>query len=240
MEKQSNDIYQKATHLEETDVTLDFTTKDSGEREHWDSGAQRDTEEGKGCYDLLPPMCIKRVAELYQRGAEKYDPSNWTKGIESRRYLSSMLRHAFQYAEGDREEDHLAAVVFNAFGLMYNEWKSVLCKWPYHNLHVWHKEEGTKEEAGDAFAISSVEELPSGDIRCGAERTGAFEAPSVSFEEGTKPERKHLETFCTDDNFHVGERMRYWKSLYPDYIIGSESDKLPDKRWEHKIYRETP
>jgi len=118
--------------------------------------------------------------------------------------------------------DVACALLFNVFGV----------------LHVVLT--GTKEEAGDAFAISSVEELPSGDIRCGAERTGAFEAPSVSFEEGTKPERKHLETFCTDDNFHVGERMRYWKSLYPDYIIGSESDKLPDKRWEHKIYRETP
>ena len=52
MEKQSNDIYQKATHLEETDVTLDFTTKDSGEREHWDSGAARH----RGRQRMLPPV----------------------------------------------------------------------------------------------------------------------------------------------------------------------------------------
>ena len=104
-----------------TSTSRGFVTKDSGKRQKWSTGAQRDTEDGKGRYDLLPAGPIHRVAQLYQRGAVKYDDWNWTKGIPSSRFLSSLLRHAFQYLRGDRSEDHLAAVVFNAFGLMFNE-----------------------------------------------------------------------------------------------------------------------
>ena len=35
-----------------------------------------------------------------------------------RRYLCSLLRHAFQIADGDETEDHLAAIIFNAGGIM--------------------------------------------------------------------------------------------------------------------------
>jgi hypothetical protein len=98
-----------------------FETKDSGKRETWDTGAQRDTEDGKGRYDLIPAGPVHRLAQLYQRGAVKYEDNNWKKGIPTKRFMSSLLRHAFQYLAGDRSEDHLAAVAFNAFGAMYNE-----------------------------------------------------------------------------------------------------------------------
>lgn len=95
-----------------------FITKDSGQRAQFDTGAVRDTQDGKGRFDLLPYRALKRVAQLYERGAVKYDANNWRKGIPMSRCASSMLRHAFQATSGETDEDHLAAVVFNALAIM--------------------------------------------------------------------------------------------------------------------------
>lgn len=96
-----------------------YRTCDSGSRETFpETGAQRDTRTGKGRYDLLPADAIHRVAQLYERGAAKYEDRNWEKGMPLSRMADSMLRHAFQAVSGDRGEDHWAAVVFNALGVM--------------------------------------------------------------------------------------------------------------------------
>lgn len=96
-----------------------YTTKDSGQREvNPKTGAHRDTQTGKPRYDLLPVWALKRWAELMARGAEKYGDNNWQKGMEQSRFLSSAMRHMFQYAEGDNSEDHLAAVLFNVGALI--------------------------------------------------------------------------------------------------------------------------
>ena len=97
---------------------MDFTTKDSGERQEFDSGSVRDTRAGKGRFDLLPPLAIKRLAQLYERGAAKYGDRNWELGQPLSRYADSMLRHAFQAAAGETDEDHWAAVAWNAFAVM--------------------------------------------------------------------------------------------------------------------------
>lgn len=99
----------------------EFVTKDSGTREEYESGAQRDTQEGKPRYDLVSPAPLKRVAELMARGAVKYGDNNWTKGMPSSRFLASLMRHVEAYRLGERDEDHLAAVVFNAFAVMHFE-----------------------------------------------------------------------------------------------------------------------
>ena len=100
---------------------MEFETKTGSTQQKFQTGAQRDVSTGKGRYDLLPSMCVARVAKLYERGATHYGANNWTKGIPSTRFMESLLRHAFQYLEGDRSEDHLAAVVFNSWGIMFNE-----------------------------------------------------------------------------------------------------------------------
>lgn len=99
----------------------DFQTKDSGERQKFDTGAQRDTQTGKPRYDLIPSKALERVAGLYARGAEKYDEWNWAKGIPVSRNLASLDRHLNQYIQGDRDEDHLAAVVWNALAIIHYE-----------------------------------------------------------------------------------------------------------------------
>lgn len=65
---------------------------------------------------------FSRVAELMQRGAEKYGEWNWTKsrGDEVRqRYFRSADRHFKQYLLGDLSEDHAAAIFFNINGTLY-------------------------------------------------------------------------------------------------------------------------
>ena len=99
----------------------EFIIKDSGKRQTYKSGAVRDTNEGKIRYDLLPIECLKRLAEHYTKGAKKYGDDNWKKGIPTERFIESAWRHWGQYLLGETDEDHLSAVVFNIFGIMFNE-----------------------------------------------------------------------------------------------------------------------
>lgn len=101
----------------------DFITKDSGKRQNFDSGMVRDTQEGKPRYDLIPTEGLHRLADLYARGAAKYDENNWKKGQPYSRVYASLFRHLMQWREGDRSEDHMAAVAWNAMAIMFYEEK---------------------------------------------------------------------------------------------------------------------
>jgi len=113
---------------------FNFTTKDSGQREQYDSGMQRDTQDGKPRFDLLYPLGIPygdqfltRVAELLARGAEKYTERNWEHAegeVELARFKASALRHLMQWLCGETDEDHMAAVVFNLMGAHLVDWKT--------------------------------------------------------------------------------------------------------------------
>lgn len=139
----------------------DYNLNQSGKKETFPGGAQRDSQKGKPRYDLIPPLALRRVADLYTKGAEHYGDRNWEKGMPFSRMFASLLRHAYQFAMGHREEDHLAAVVFNALGIMHfqelrhtslddmshlNKWKvlntkpSVLKKCPTCHAHTFHAE----------------------------------------------------------------------------------------------------
>lgn len=98
-----------------------YVTRDSGVREEFDTGSKRDSREGKGRYDLISTVGIRRVAQLYERGAEKYDERNWEKGQPISRFLDSALRHIFNYLDGEATEDHLAAGAWNLFAAMHME-----------------------------------------------------------------------------------------------------------------------
>jgi len=99
----------------------DYITKDSGVKQEFETGAHRDTQSGKGRYDLIPPAALRRVAGVYQRGAEKYGQRNWERGMPIGRFLDSALRHIYQYIEGKRDEDHLAQAMWNVAGAIHVE-----------------------------------------------------------------------------------------------------------------------
>lgn len=96
-----------------------YQTKDSGQREQMATGSQRDTQDGKPRYDLIPVTGLRRLADLYARGAIKYEENNWRKGQPYSRVTASMLRHVYAWVEGEETEDHLAAIAWNAFALMH-------------------------------------------------------------------------------------------------------------------------
>lgn len=118
--------------------------EDRGERVYYRSGAFREAQEGKGRFDLITPYALMRLAKWYELGAKKYKDRNWEKGMPWSRYLDSMFRHVVKYMMGDRSEDHLAAVAWNAFALMHYEDNfekyGEFCDLPWYE--EWKKEKG--------------------------------------------------------------------------------------------------
>lgn len=104
------------------DMMERFVTKSTGdEPRKLPSGAQRDSRKGKGRFDLIPAIALKRLAQLYERGAEKYGENNWQKGQPLSWYIDSAARHLNDFMAGDRSEDHITAVAWNAFGYVTTE-----------------------------------------------------------------------------------------------------------------------
>lgn len=97
--------------------------KDSGKRQSFDSGMQRDVTEGKTDYTLaLDGPMFWRYAHHMTEGAKKYEARNWMKARgreELARFRESALRHFLQWYRGDEDEDHAAAVIFNINGAEY-------------------------------------------------------------------------------------------------------------------------
>lgn len=105
---------------------MKYTTKDSGKRADFESGMRRDTDEGKPRYDLIPLEPLKRLAELYARGAVKYGDKNWelaNSPEELARFKASAFRHFIQWQNGETDEDHGIATVWNIFAVLHLEEK---------------------------------------------------------------------------------------------------------------------
>lgn len=98
-----------------------YKMNDSGERKEFTTGAVRDASAGKGRFDLIPAYPLFRLAKLYEAGAKKYAERNWEKGIPTGRFMDSAFRHLMNFQDGDRSEDHLAAVLWNIAGLIWTE-----------------------------------------------------------------------------------------------------------------------
>jgi len=77
-------------------------------------------------FDLLPVLPLMEVAKVYTIGAKKYEDRNWEKGISWGRIFGALLRHAFKWWAGERDDKedgqhHLASVVWCALSLMEYE-----------------------------------------------------------------------------------------------------------------------
>lgn len=93
------------------------------------TGAVRDNDDTKEDYvETISWTAFKRYAQYMTGKKKKYGAGNFKKGIPIESYEQSLLRHVQKYMvnkfeEGDveKEEDHLAAMVFNIFGIMHEE-----------------------------------------------------------------------------------------------------------------------
>lgn len=106
------------------------TSLTNKKREQFTSGAVRDSQEGKPRYGLIPIGPLRRLAMRYTDGAKAYGEDNYQKGIPFSRVADSLLRHIYSYLDGDSSEDHLAAVAWNAFALMFYEEQIIKGKLP--------------------------------------------------------------------------------------------------------------
>jgi len=68
------------------------------------------------------PPALQRLAEHLRKGAEKYQPFNWVKGIPVTRCLDSLGRHLNALCNDEKDEDHYAAALCNlVFIITYHE-----------------------------------------------------------------------------------------------------------------------
>ena len=79
--------------------------------------------------ECLAEFCKKRgwskeeamleVSKHFEEGAKKYGEWNWQKGIPTHSYLDSAVRHYLKWADGETDEPHDRAFVWNLLCLMY-------------------------------------------------------------------------------------------------------------------------
>lgn len=100
----------------------------SGDAVAFEGGSFRENAAGKGLYHVMPVIGLKRLAQRYEYGQDKYEKSDAYKdGIPVSRSFDSAMRHLLDYLDGDNSEDHLAACVWNCFTIMEMEVKNT--KW---------------------------------------------------------------------------------------------------------------
>lgn len=100
----------------------------------FDSGANRDSEEGKLDYEAcMSPIVIRRYAQYLnehntQKDGERRAEDNWQKGMPKGVYIKSLFRHFMDlwlhhrhYPNKARHsaESALCAIIFNASGYLY-------------------------------------------------------------------------------------------------------------------------
>ena len=97
---------------------------------NFDSGATRDTDEGKLDFEgFLSPLVIKRYAEYMhenrvQADGKLRDSDNWQRGIPRGAYMKSGWRHFFDWwrwhrGRTDKIESILCALMFNVMGYLH-------------------------------------------------------------------------------------------------------------------------
>ena len=96
-----------------------YAVKDSGNHTTFETGAKRDSRDGKGRYDLISPIFLKEIALVLEAGALKYKVRNWEAGIPIARSFDSCIRHLYQHLEGQRDEKHLAHAACNLMFIIH-------------------------------------------------------------------------------------------------------------------------
>lgn len=92
---------------------MTYQLKDSGERQEFSTGSRRDTQTGKGRYDLISPLFVELLAHHLEAGARKYGDRNWELGQPLMRYLDSAYRHLNRLHQGWTDEEHAIAAAWN-------------------------------------------------------------------------------------------------------------------------------
>ena len=96
--------------------------KTTGSPRQFETGAQRDSGEGKLRMSLVPHKALNDVMMRYLQGAETYGENNWKRGMKHSVLYDSAMRHLMQDFTGDISEDHLGAALWNIMGMIWNRY----------------------------------------------------------------------------------------------------------------------
>jgi hypothetical protein len=76
-------------------------------------------------FDLVPPFPLRKLAEQYGRGAEKYGDRNWERGYQWSLSYAALQRHLNAFWSGEDydpefpDAHHLDAAMFHVMSLRY-------------------------------------------------------------------------------------------------------------------------
>lgn len=112
--------------INQGDMKKNFTLENSGQKDTYESGSVRDKRDGKGRYDLITPVGLRRLARVYELGAKVYGDRNWELGMPLSRFLDSLERHINEWKEAklsgtEMTEDKIAQAAWNIFAIMHFE-----------------------------------------------------------------------------------------------------------------------
>ena len=81
-------------------------------------------------FDLIPPIFIRRLAAIFEEGAQKYGESQYmVRPLPFSVIMNHMMNHLLLYWSGDKQEDHLAKVAWGIAAMMALE----ECKADFNN-----------------------------------------------------------------------------------------------------------
>ena len=111
-------------------------SQQSGKIRQFDTGATRETDEGKYDYEgFISPLVLKRYAAYMhkhrlQPDGKLRDSDNWQKGIPKDAYMKSGWRHFLDWwcehrgiASREGLEEALCALLFNVMGYLHETLK---------------------------------------------------------------------------------------------------------------------
>lgn len=102
---------------------MDYDVKDGGARESYASGMVREpVAEDKPLYTLVPTFLWRRLAMHMTRSLKKYPRDNWMLANSTEEWLrmrDSAFRHFISWIDGEQDEDHAAAAIFNIMAAEY-------------------------------------------------------------------------------------------------------------------------
>lgn len=124
-----------------------------GQMETTPAGANRESNIGRGRFDLLPYEALEAWAIWSELGAEKYGPRNWEKGLLVSDCINRLVRHAIKAANGWTDEDHLGACMWNAGAA-----KTMMKRRPDLNDHPWQTPP-KGEKTGNHTSVTDADEI---------------------------------------------------------------------------------
>ena len=97
-------------------------------RREYDTGAVRSADCEQTRYDLISPIGLKRLAETYAEGANKFGAFNWENGMPVTDLLNHAIAHIYNFLSGSRDEVDLGHAAWNILGAIHS-----LEQWPHLN-----------------------------------------------------------------------------------------------------------